>query len=62
MNETSLTLLMESISNLSGRISAIECAFIDYIESEPSKSSSQWTEERLRALEYQVKSMKDNDD
>ena len=59
MNESSLTLLLESMANLSNRIHAIECAFIDYCERNP-KSDSQWTEQRLIALEAKVKECGNN--
>ena len=40
--------------NIDARITALENEFINYTESEP-KSSDQWMEARLRALEAQVK-------
>lgn len=42
--------------NIDARITALENEFISYVESEP-KSSDQWMEARLRALEAQVKQL-----
>ena len=47
-------LMEEKLENALGRVEALEIAFIDYTE-EHQKSSQQWTEERLRALECEIK-------
>lgn len=57
MRQTSLDLLLDNLANLGNRIHAIEVAFIDYTEENP-KSSDQWQEERLRALEHQVQDLR----
>lgn len=59
MRDSTIALLMDNLSNLSNRIHAVEVAFVDFSEENP-KSSSQWQEERLRALEHQVKAVKED--
>ncbi len=54
MINQALNILLEKLANLENRQNALEVQFIDYVESEPSKSSMQWVEERLRVLESQV--------
>lgn len=58
MNKSTLDLLLDGLANLNNRIQAIETAFIDYSEQNP-KSSDQWREERLRAVEHQCKTLMD---
>lgn len=53
MRDSTINLLMDNLANLSNRIHAVEVAFVDYSEENP-KSSSQWQEERLRALEHKI--------
>lgn len=58
MRKSTLDLLLDNLANLSNRIYAVETAFIDYTEESP-KSSDQWQEERLRALEHQCKTLQE---
>ncbi len=59
MNQSALTLLMETITNLGNRIHSVESALVDFMESELPKSSQQWIEMRLRALEDKVKTLEE---
>lgn len=56
MRKSTLDLLLDNLANLSNRIHAVETAFIDFSEENP-KSSDQWQEERLRALEHRCKTL-----
>lgn len=53
MTEVEKYKLEIALKNLEDRCLAIENAFIDYTENFP-KSSEQWIEQRMRALEHQV--------
>lgn len=57
MNPSSLTLLLESITNLGNRLFAIENELITYMEANP-KPDNEFVEQRLRALEDQVKTLR----
>lgn len=57
MNDTlnsKIEQLFEKLINLENRQQAMEIDLIDYMESSPPKSSMQWVEERVRALEDQM--------
>jgi polyhydroxyalkanoate synthesis regulator phasin len=51
------TSVSERYNELERRIHSLEIDFINYTNSNP-KTSISWTEERLRALEHQVKELK----
>lgn len=51
--------LLDKIDNLEAHISALEHDMMEYMETAP-KPDGQWTEERLRTLEYAVKNLEDN--
>ena len=58
MNDKALHVLLEKLANLENRQNALEVSFIDYVESEPSKSSMQWVEQRLIRLEEEIKQLR----
>ena len=58
MHNNALTLLLEKMSNIENRQYALEVEFIDYRERNP-KPNNQWIEMRLRALEHEVKTLKE---
>ncbi len=49
--------IVEELLNLKSHISSIEIDLRDYADEHP-KSSDQWVEERIRALEDEVKALK----
>lgn len=57
MNQSALTLLLERLGNIENRIGALENELITYMEFNP-KGDSQWFEQRLRALEEEIKMSK----
>ncbi len=60
MNDHALSLLLERITNLGNHIFSVENNLIDYMEKNP-KVDDQWLEQRLRALEDQLKTLKERD-
>lgn len=56
MNENTMNTLLNKLINIENRLHGIECEFINYVEANP-KTDDQWVEQRLRALEDQMKSL-----
>ena len=53
-----ITRLYDKMDNLEDQVNGFYKEFIEYMEHNP-KADEQWAEERLRALEHQVKELKD---